>query len=51
MLLLILDDVDTELYRLLAAKAVQVNKTDKKATKNWQKPNGTMTLAMSVDAL
>lgn len=51
MLLLILDDVDTELYRLLAAKAVQVNKTDKKATKNWQKPNGTMTSAMSVDAL
>ncbi len=33
------DDVDTELYRLLAAKAVQVNKADKKP-KQWPKQNG-----------
>jgi len=28
------DDVDTELYRLMAAKAVQINRTEKKS-KTW----------------
>ena len=30
----VLDDVDTELYRLMAAKAVQINRTEKKS-KTW----------------
>lgn len=38
-LILLLDDVDTDLLRLLAAKAMAVNKVDK-SKKHWPKQNG-----------
>ena len=44
----IVDDVDTDLLRLLAAKAMAVNKVDKKK-KDWSKQNG-VTTSVSSDA-
>lgn len=42
------DDVDTDLLRLLAAKAMTVNKVDK-SKKHWSKQNG-VSVSASTDA-